>query len=256
MIPVESRAVTDPDQLRCQQVVDGFAARLGMASPDVVVRDALQSEGTKIRQYLDRESGWRISVPRDVARGSASVLRGVLAHEMQHARFKDTSVLTPRQWATVVACMAAGGALLLAGGFSAAWVALKISAPLGLLLLIATGVAVMAALFSLETLGDRRDGRVQQQLELRADLEAARLTGLNDTLASLNVHLDTRWHERLLEYGSFRAHSHPRTIDRITAVERLHGDPGDTLLAARDFLLHHTGRPLDRRARRLLTNVT
>lgn len=79
--------------------------------------------------------------------------------------------------------MTAGGVVLLAGGFSAAWVALNISGLLGLLLLIATVMVAIAALFSLETLRDRRDGRVQQQLELRADLEAARLTGLDDTLA-------------------------------------------------------------------------
>lgn len=255
MIPVESRAAGDPAQQRCQHIVDRFAARLGIASPGVVVRDGPKSQRATIRRHLDRTPEYEIRVPRNVARGSTSVLRGVLAHELQHARFVDISIPTTRQWLADIARIAATLVLLITGGLGSWWVAENVSATLGSLLLMANAVVVIAVLVR-QRPGGRRDGRVQQQLELRADLEAARLTGLDDTLAWMHHRLDTRWHKRILESWSFRTYDHPRFVDRITAVERLHGDPGDTLLAARDYLLHHAGRPLDRRARRLLTNGT
>ena len=255
MIPVESRAATDPGPHRCQHVVDGFAARLGIASPGVVVRDGPESKRATIRRYLDRTPEYEIRVPCNIARGSTSVLRGVLAHEMQHARFVDILIPTTRQWLADIARIAAALAILVTGGLGSWWVAENVSATLGSLLLLGSAVAAIVALLR-QRPGGRRDGRVQQQLELRADLEAARLAGLDDTLAWMHYRLDTRWHTRILESWSFRTYDHPRFVDRIAAVERFHGDPGDTLLAAGEFLLHHTGRPLDRRTRRLLTTCS
>lgn len=213
-----------------QAITADLARQAGTVTPVVRLRPVKSMAVRRTRAT----PGWAVLVPREQV--SDSRLRGSLAHELQHVKFQDVGGLNSRAGAALtglglVALLWGGTLLTVAGGL------IKVG-PVGVLATILTMTALMivAIIATLTTLVKRDDGLTQPVVELRNDLAAADLVGIDDATASLRAYRaaeqNRRWRVQL-NTGWLR--THPDTQIRIDAIEAR--DPRvNPLLAAQQCL--------------------
>lgn len=208
-----------PGPLRDDMVT--MAARDGVPVRDVLVADASRRT-TGLNAYVSGFGATRRVVVYDTLLREASPgeVRGVVAHELGHAKDRDTELgallAAIATGAAVVALYLLGqwGALLHRAGVN------SISSPQAIGLVLAV-VAMLGLVSSpVQTLVSRR-------IEARADQHALRLT--NDPAAFAAMHLRLAEvniadvHPPRIEYLLFS--THPDTVERIAAARALAGSP-------------------------------
>lgn len=189
---------------------------------------------------------WAIEVNDDLLRQPTEVQRGVLAHELQHARFDDVWRPSTREARTYYTAVG-----LIAVTALGVWVVTLLLASSGHPWSATVGAAITALviwLFLRLCSRRRADNDEQQVVELRNDLAAASLVGRSTAVAGLAwVQSRSGWADRLPRIPILWRlmdpfDTHPAAKDRIRAVKECRlNDPHREAIA---FLLHSATQPL------------